>query len=43
MIREYYEDGDESGIVLSCEKECAVLEDEIGKLFLQLKKIVFCL
>ena len=43
LIREYYEDGDESGIVLSCEKECAVLEDESGKLFLQLKKIVFCL
>lgn len=25
MIREYYEDGEESGISLSCEKECIVL------------------
>ena len=25
LIREYYEDGEESGINLSCEKECAVL------------------
>ena len=26
LIREYYEDGEESGINLSCEKECAVLD-----------------
>lgn len=25
MIREYYEDGEDSGITLSCEKECSVL------------------
>ena len=26
MIREYYENGEESGIQLSCDKMCAVLE-----------------
>lgn len=26
LIREYYEDGEESGVSLTCEKECSVLE-----------------
>ncbi|MCB6415140.1 Fis family transcriptional regulator [Faecalimonas umbilicata] len=38
LIREYYEDGDESGIVLSCEKECAVLAGRDWEAVLATKK-----
>ena len=31
MIREYYENGEESGIHLSCDKTCAVLEGKDWK------------
>lgn len=38
MIREYYEDGEESGISLSCEKECAVLQGRDWESSLENKK-----
>ena len=43
MIREYYEDGEESGISLSCEKECIVLAGRDWENVLAAKKdcIVF--
>lgn len=35
MIREYYENGEQSGITLSCEKTCAVLEGRQWKVLLE--------
>lgn len=35
MIREYYEGGEQSGITLSCEKTCAVLEGRQWKVLLE--------
>lgn len=34
MIREYYEDGEQSGILLQCDKQCVVLEGRQWKLLL---------
>ena len=43
MIAQYVRDGDKSGIVLSCDKKCAVLTSELWKLHLDMLKdtIVF--
>lgn len=35
MIREYYENGEQSGITLSCEKTCAILEGRQWKVLLE--------
>ena len=35
MIREYYENGEQSGVSLQCEKSCVVLEGRQWKLLLE--------
>lgn len=35
MIREYYENGEQSGVTLKCDKECAVLEGRQWKILLE--------
>lgn len=43
MIREYYENGEDSGIELSCDRQCAVLEGKNWKTILPMfhKSILF--
>ena len=35
MIREYYENGEQSGVTLQCDKQCAVLEGRQWKVLLE--------
>ena len=35
MIREYYENGEQSGVTLQCDKQCAVLEGKQWKILLE--------